>query len=122
VTERPSFEAIISRYGFRSALDAGCGSGFHAVLLAMLGVDVLGVDASSEMLLLAEEHARTHGVAIRPLKATFDQLPTVIAERFEAVLLMGNSLAHLLTQSELERTLQGFFSVLRPGGWSWSRS
>jgi ubiquinone/menaquinone biosynthesis C-methylase UbiE len=116
VTERPSFEAIVSRYGFRSALDAGCGSGFHAILLAMLGVDVLGVDASSEMLRLAEKHARIHSVAIRTLKATFDQLPTVITERFEAVVSMGNSLAHLLTQNDLERALQGMFSVLHLGG------
>jgi glycine/sarcosine N-methyltransferase len=82
----------------------------------MLGVDVLGVDASSEMLRLAEEHAQTHGVAIRTLKATFHQLPTIVTERFEAVVSMGNSPAHLLTQSDLVRALQGLFSVLHPGG------
>jgi 2-polyprenyl-3-methyl-5-hydroxy-6-metoxy-1,4-benzoquinol methylase len=77
---------------------------------------VLGVDASSEMLRLAEENARTQKVAIRTLQTTFDHLSDDVTERFEAVVCMGNSLAHLLTQEGLERALHGFASVLRPRG------
>ncbi|MEK6756297.1 MAG: hypothetical protein AABZ02_09115, partial [Bacteroidota bacterium] len=31
VQERPFFRVLIERFGIKSALDAGCGSGFHSM-------------------------------------------------------------------------------------------
>ena len=114
--ERPFFQALIDRYHFRSALDAGSGSGFHSVLLSQLGVDVLGVDVSSEMLRLAEEHARAHNLHLRTLQGSFENLGDLIKERFAAVFAMGNSLAHLLSAAALEKALQNFATLLDPHG------
>jgi SAM-dependent methyltransferase len=116
VTERPHFQTLIDRYHFRSALDAGCGSGFHSLLLSELGVNVVGVDLSSEMLRLAEGHARDRKVSMRTLQGSFEDLGTLLHERFESVFVMGNSLAHLLSAAALEQALQNFAKVLDSHG------
>lgn len=52
--------------GIRGAvLDVGCGTGEHTILLARLGYDVLGVDASGPAIERARENAERHGVAAR---------------------------------------------------------
>ncbi|RPJ50835.1 MAG: class I SAM-dependent methyltransferase, partial [Acidobacteria bacterium] len=38
------------RYGFNSALDAACGTGLHAVVLAQMGVKATAADPSAAML------------------------------------------------------------------------
>jgi glycine/sarcosine N-methyltransferase len=116
VQERAHFQALIDRYHFRNALDAGCGSGFHSVLLSQLGVDVLGVDVSTAMLHLAEEHARVYNVRLRTLQGSFENLGNIVKERFASVFVMGNSLAHLLSAAALEAALRNFMAVLNPRG------
>ena len=116
VQEKPVFQALIDRFHFRSALDAGCGSGFHSVLLSQLGVSVVGVDVSSEMLRLAEEHARAHNVRLKTLQGSFQNLGRLIKERFASVFVMGNSLAHILSSTELEKALRSFATILEPHG------
>jgi glycine/sarcosine N-methyltransferase len=115
-TERPFFQAMIDRFAFRNALDAGCGSGFHSILLSMLGVDVLGIDASSEMLRVANDNARSHGIRMHTLQCSFDNIDSVVKERFASVFVMGNSLAHLLTPADLEHALRNFEKVMTPNG------
>jgi SAM-dependent methyltransferase len=46
-------------------LDVGTGTGRAALLLARDGADVTGVDASSEMLAVARQHASADGLAVR---------------------------------------------------------
>jgi glycine/sarcosine N-methyltransferase len=114
--ERPFFQALVNRFQIRSALDAGCGSGFHSLLLSQLGVDVVGVDVSAEMLRLARDHAREHNAHIRTLQGSFENLGDLIQERFGSVFAMGNSLVHLLSAATLEKALRNFATVLNPQG------
>jgi glycine/sarcosine N-methyltransferase len=116
IQERPFFQTLVDRFHFRSALDAGCGSGFHSLLLLQLGVDVLGVDVSAEMLRLADGHARERNVNLRTLQGSFENLGDLTKERFESVFVMGNSLAHLLSAATLEKALQNIATVLDPRG------
>jgi glycine/sarcosine N-methyltransferase len=116
IKERPFFQTLVDRFRFRSALDAGCGSGFHSLLLSQLGVDVLGIDVSAEMLGLAEGHAREYNASIRTLQGSFESLGDLIKERFGSVFAMGNSLAHLLSAATLEKVLHNFATVLDPHG------
>src|SRR4051794_27879575 len=46
-------------------LDAGCGTGEHAILLTRLGYDVLGIDASEPAIDRARENAARHDVTAR---------------------------------------------------------
>jgi glycine/sarcosine N-methyltransferase len=116
VQERPFFQALIRRFHFQSALDAGCGSGFHSILLSQLGVNVTGVDVSTEMLRLAQDHARANNVQLRTLQGAFENLGDLMKERFASVFVMGNSLVHLLSSDEVEKALRNFAEVLEPRG------
>jgi len=48
----------------RSALDVGCGAGLLCEPLARLGAQVTGIDASPEVIAVAQEHAAATGVEI----------------------------------------------------------
>jgi len=48
----------------RSAADVGCGAGLFAEPLARLGADVTGIDAASENIAAAREHAMGQGLEI----------------------------------------------------------
>jgi glycine/sarcosine N-methyltransferase len=122
VQEKPFFRLLVERYGIKSALDAGCGSGFHSLLLSQLGVKVTAVDLSAEMLRLTQEHARRYDVRVRILKGSFQELGTLIKDRFDAVFVMGNSLAHLLSLAELTKSLLSLSSLVTPEGIFFSQS
>ena len=54
-----------------TALDAGCGTGFHALFLARLGVKVAAVDISPKMVKQVLAHAKEMGVHIEALRQGF---------------------------------------------------
>jgi glycine/sarcosine N-methyltransferase len=116
VQERPFFRLLVERYAIKTALDAGCGSGFHALLLSELGVSVTAVDASENMVRLTETHAKELGAKVETLVAGFEELDRHIRKRFDAIFVLGNSLPHLLKREQLDRTLKNFASLLNPGG------
>lgn len=104
------------RYGFDSALDAGCGTGLHTIVLARMGVRTSGADPSAAMLDEARRHAREEGVDVKFAKADFASLGTRLPDRFQAVLVLGNSLPHVLKQDELMASLRGLAAVLDTNG------
>jgi len=114
--EKPFFRLLVERYGIKKALDAGCGSGFHSLLLSQLGVKVTAVDLSAEMLRLTEEHARRYDVKLKVLKGSFGDLGALIKDRFGAVFVMGNSLAHVLSHADLTKSLRSLSSLVAPEG------
>ena len=116
VHERPFFHLLVERFGITTALDAGCGTGFHSLLLAQLGVSVTAVDISQEMLHRLASHAAELGVNIESVQSTFQDLTTTVHKKFDAVFCLGNSLAHLLSADELRQSLRNFAALLRPQG------
>ncbi len=104
------------RYGFDSVLDAACGTGLHAVVLARMGVKTQGADPSAAMLDEARRHAREEGVEVKFVQADFSSLETRLSDRFQAVLVLGNSLPHVLKQDELTASLRGSAGVLDTPG------
>jgi len=112
--DRPVFEALVKQYGWRRVVDAGCGSGVHAVLLAQLGVEVVGVDISEAMIARARENARKYGVAVEFIHAGLAEAE--VDNHFDAVISLGNVFALLLGKEALEPVAGRFHSWLRPGG------
>jgi len=54
---------LVSQRAFASAvLDAGCGTGEHALLIASLGFSVLGVDVAETALAIARQKASDRGI------------------------------------------------------------
>lgn len=76
--------------GLRSAVDVGCGQGTQAVELAARGMEVLGVDPSTDLLEQARGRAAERGVPIRTVVGGIDDLGTVLAgESFDLVCAHG---------------------------------
>lgn len=103
-------------------LDAACGTGMHVLALARQGVSAAGADLSVPMIEHARRNAAAAGLqaAVRFEAAGFGTLAQAFAVSsggaFDALLCLGNSLPHALSQPELEAALSDFADCLRPGG------
>lgn len=104
------------RFRFRTALDAACGTGIHAILLAEAGVDTTAADISPEMLARAKQNAAARNVSVHWVESPMQKLSRHIRRRFDAVLCLGNSLPHLLSPADLRDALGAFYRLLGPGG------
>ncbi len=113
--ELPFIERQLKACGARRVLDAACGTGHHAIALARRGYEVVGTDLSAEMIARARANAAAAGVHARFLIAGFGTLARSLAG-FDALLCLGNSLPHVLSDAELQATLKDFATVLRTDG------
>jgi 2-polyprenyl-3-methyl-5-hydroxy-6-metoxy-1,4-benzoquinol methylase len=116
VHEKPFFRLIVDRYNVKTAIDAGCGTGFHSLLLAQLGVKVTAIDVSRKMLDRLRTHAQEMHMDIRLVESGYKDLRGALSGTFDAVCAMGNTLPHLLTRGDLQAALESFALMLNPGG------
>ena len=110
--EAPFFEWVFSRSDARRVVDVACGTGRHAAMFASWGLDVVGLDASEAMV----EAARRRNPGSRFEVADFLSAPRAAPGPFDVVFCIGNSLPHLTSPAEVQQALEGFASMLRPGG------
>ncbi|HTX17900.1 MAG TPA: class I SAM-dependent methyltransferase [Bacteroidota bacterium] len=116
VRERPFFAMLVEQHKIRTAIDAGCGTGFHSILLGQLGVSVTAADVSTRMLKRAEENALIAELKIDLVESSIQDLPDRVHRTYDAVVCLGNTLPHIPTQTDLARSLKSFFALLNPGG------
>ncbi len=98
-------------------LDSACGTGMHAITLAQRGYAAAGADLSAGMIEKARRNAQSAGVEVRFEAAGFGALAATFGRgAFDALLCLGNSLPHLLTEEALGEALADFAACLRSGG------
>lgn len=115
--EVPFFHKIFRERGVRSVLDSACGSGRHAVEFARAGYQVSACDVSARMLDLTRRNAQAVGLNVEIFKANLTEIDRVAGSGgFDAILCLGNSLPHLLTQRDLDRAMRSVKRALAPGG------
>ncbi len=115
--ELPFIIEKLHQAGARQVLDAATGTGMHAIALAQCGFSSTGADLSQGMIDKARLNAKSAGVGVHFEVAGFGALAETFGSGvFDAVLCLGNSLPHLLSQPELISSLADFASCLRPGG------
>ncbi len=102
--------------GRLGVLDAGCGSGRHAVALAGRGYRVTGADSSADMLRYARRLAREARARARFVAAPFGSMASRLRRRFDGILCIGNSLALAESERGVRNALKEFARLLRPGG------
>jgi len=107
---------LIESRGVRRVLDVACGTGLHARALAERGVQVVAADASQAMLQEARGKAGGPGRHIEWLHAPMETIAQSTTGPFDAILCLGNSLPHLLTDTQLHATIRGFGTLLAAGG------
>lgn len=100
-------------------LDIGCGTGRHAIELALRGFEVVGLDLSEGMIAEARKAAGRRGASVEWIVGDAREFDG--AGRFDAVLCLcegGLGLANLDDDPILHdlKILQSAFSSLRPGG------
>lgn len=117
ISERPFFRLFVEKHKIVNAIDAGCGTGTHSILLAQLGVRVIAVDISSEMLQKVRDHARQFSMNIHTVQTSFREISKKVPMEQDALFCLGNSLTHLLSEKELTESLLSFWTVLKPAGY-----
>lgn len=116
VHEKPFFRLLTEKHGIHKAIDAGCGTGFHALLLAQLGVQTTGVDVSPAMILKAQRHAKELSLPVKFIEARNQDLWQSSDSQFDAVFSLGNTAAHVSSNDELLATFESYRKILKPKG------
>lgn len=114
--EHSAFQKIVDQFNLIKVLDAGCGTGFHSILLSKLGCEVTAADVSQNMIDLLNSKKAFYSVEIKTVLASFQELATKVDSGFDGVFCMGNSLPHLLTTEDIKTALDNFYQLLRKGG------
>jgi SAM-dependent methyltransferase len=100
-----------------SVLDCAAGTGQLAVGLALRGLDVTATDASAAMIGRTRALAERHGTALRTAVCAWEDLSRQgWGAGFDAVLCVGNSLAHAPGRAARRAALAAMAGTLTPGG------
>jgi len=116
---QPAIARLASGGGFAgTVLDAGCGTGEHALLVASLGLPVVGVDVAETALAMAREKAARKkadnpGITVEFVAADALHLERV-GRRFQTVLDCG--LFHAFDGDERPAYVASLASVTEQGG------
>jgi ubiquinone/menaquinone biosynthesis C-methylase UbiE len=110
---QPTVARLALEGGFSgSVLDAGCGTGENSLLVAALGLPVLGVDVAETALSMAREKAASRGVAAEFAWADALRLER-LGRRFDTVL--DSALFHSFDGDERPEYVASLASVTGPG-------
>jgi len=101
--------------GIKKVLDCSCGIGTQAIGLALQGLTVIGTDLSPIAVNQATENANRLGVPTSFSVADMRNLREV-AGLFDAVVSFDNSIAHLLTEEDLQMAFRAMRNKLSSGG------
>lgn len=111
---QPAIIRLVDQDAFAgSVLDAGCGTGEHALYLAERGYEVLGVDVAATAIEQARQKAARRRLAASFLVADALQLGR-LDRTFDCVLDVG--LFHTFDDGERRAYVDSLASVTRPGG------
>lgn len=97
----------LKRESLTSILDIGCGTGTFALELSQMGVRVLGVDLSDEMIEISKRKAQIRKSSSSFAIADMRDLSN-INDKFEGIVCLGNTMAHLSGEAELNQVLAQF--------------
>ncbi len=116
--ENNFFQDILRDHGAETVLDIACGTGFHAVTLKADGFDVTAADGAPNMVAQARENAERFGIDdLRVVEAEWTRLGESFgAERFDAVICLGNAFTHLFDESDRIRSLGEVYRLLNNDG------
>ena len=97
-------------------LDLGCGTGRHVIHFAARGLEVTGVDLSSEMLAVAREKLARNELRARLIRADICELSGLNDSSFDYCACMFSTLGMIRTNELRLRVVREAHRVLRVGG------
>lgn len=113
--ETALFDLLFAHRDISAVCDLGCGDGGHAREIVKRNAVYIGIDSSERMIRMAKaKHARGKGMHF--LKGDMLKLPVKYRGKFDLVLLLGNTLPHILTGAELRMLIKSVGRLLTPHG------
>lgn len=102
-------------------LDLACGTAGHCLELTKLGYSVVGLDVSQTMLEKARKKLSKAGMQVSFVLGDMTEASSFLCQAkitlpFDAVICMGNSLAHMVNSEMLGETLNEVRRVLKRDG------
>jgi glycine/sarcosine N-methyltransferase len=116
--EEQEMAGYLARHPAVTLLDAGCGTGIHALAAAAHGCTVTGVDISAAMIERAKTNAEKLNRNVHFRVGDLLNLEQVIQTKVDGILCLGNSFVHFMTEEDRNRILTSFARLLNPGGWA----
>ena len=105
-------KSILRDHQCKSSVDLGCGTGFHARALTKQGIEMTGIDISTQNVIFARRKAKEENVRPRFVVGSYyDYRPSRL---FDSALCLNWSIP--VKDSEVRRFLDNTYSLLRPGG------
>ena len=98
----------------KTLCECGCGTGSMSVLFAARGISVTGIDLSEDMLRIAAEKARKHGVMLPFVRQ--DMRAFALPRRVDAVFCPCDGVNYLTTEADARAFFRAARKALKPGG------
>ena len=123
LTEDVDYTAVVDFYRLlwqrenlspRTAVDLACGTGSVSVLLAELGMQVIGVDMSPEMLCQADQKA--DGLSNRPLFICQKLQQLHLPKGVDLAVCALDSLDYITNPDDCREAIRRVYKALNPGG------
>lgn len=114
---QPAFEELVKNREIEPgrALDIGCGRGENAIMLAMNGCDVTGIDLAESAISDAKVKAVKHNVKVNFIVGNVLQIDRLFEEeKFDVIIDSG--LFHVMTDEERPIFVKQVYGVLKKGG------
>ena len=107
--------SLIASYAVGRGLDVGCGSGKFTIALASRGMDMTGLDKSSDMLRVAMDSSRRAGKRITYLEGDILDTPLGV-ERYDLVTAMCDVFNYVVDEERLSEVFSSIYTSIKSGG------
>lgn len=114
LTEKRLFQKYLKKKG--KVLDLCCGAGRVAIPLAKMSFDVIGIDNNLKMIKEAKKLKRE--LNIKNVKFIFADVSKIRfkREKFDYILIMENSLEHIVSKEKRGTIIENAYKSLKNGG------
>ena len=111
---RRALSSLLPELGAQTVLDCSCGLGWKTILLAEMGYEVEGSDASRVAVEHAQELAEAQGLVIRFFRSRWESLEHAAGREYDCV--YSDAFQWITRRRSLVEVASGIHSVLERGG------